>query len=142
MSVIANQLRQFIGLSQALLALMLLVAVSKASATTISLVNKDSSNEGFKDNSAPLSGQTGNSGSTLGQQRLNVFRAAADYWEARIDSSVSIRVAINFDLLSCNSSSAILGSAGPNSVFRDFSGAPIANTWCAEAVANSLAGSD
>ncbi|MFT5656055.1 MAG: hypothetical protein ACI9XU_001781 [Arenicella sp.] len=142
MSVSANKVRGFTGLSQTLLVLMILCAVSSASATTISLINKDSSNEGFNDNSAPLAGQTGNSGLTLGQQRLNVFKAAADYWAARIDSSVTIRVAINFDPLSCNSSSGILGSAGPNSVFRDFPGAPIANTWYVEAVVNSLAGFD
>ena len=142
MSVINHQVRRFTSPSHALLALILLCAVSSASATTISLINKDSSNEGFRDNSAPLGGQTGNSGSTLGQQRLNVFKAAADYWEAKIDSSVTIRVAINFDPLSCNSGSGILGSAGPNSVFYDFSGAPIANIWYVAAVANSLAGSD
>lgn len=129
-------------IGQTLLTLILLFCVSFASATTITLVNNDSSNEGFNDNSAPFSGQTGNSGSTLGQQRLNVFTAAADYWEARLNSTVAIKVGINFDPLDCNANGAILGSAGPNFVFRNFSGAPIANTWYVEAVANSLSGFD
>lgn len=113
-----------------------------AYATSISLVNNDSSGEGFRDSAAPFPGQTGNSGTTLGQQRLNVFAAAADYWEQRIISSVDISVGINFDPLSCNSSGAILGSAGPESVFRDFAGAPLASTWYVGAVTNSITGVD
>ncbi|MFQ3226719.1 MAG: hypothetical protein ACI8RW_000097 [Porticoccaceae bacterium] len=111
-------------------------------ATTISLVNNDGSGEGFNDPAAPFSGQTGNTGTTLGQQRLNVFAAAADYWEQRIVSSVTISVGINFDPLTCNSSGAVLGSAGPNSVFRDFAGAPLSSTWYVGAVTNSITGSD
>src|SRR6185503_3371645 len=48
----------------------------------------------------------------------------------------------SFTPLSCNSSSAILGQAGPNSVHRNFTGAPVANTWYAAALANSRAGTD
>ena len=108
--------------------------------TTITLVNQDSAGEGFNDNRPPFSGQTGNNGGTLGQQRLNVFQAAADYWEARILSTVTILVGINMDPLDCNSSNAVLGAAGPVSVFRDFPNAPVANTWYVGAVADSLAG--
>lgn len=111
-------------------------------ATTISLVNNDSSGEGFNDPSAPFSGQTGNTGSTIGQQRLNVFTAAADYWEQRIVSSVTISVGINFDPLTCTATGAILGSAGPASVFRDFTGAPLTSTWYVGAVVNSITGVD
>lgn len=142
MRLIPATVHRFTAVGQTLLTLILLCAVSSASATTITLINNDGSNEGFNDNSAPFSGQTGNSGSTLGQQRLNVFKAAADYWEARISSQVPIRVVINFDPLTCNAGSGVLGSAGPNSAFRDFPGAPIANTWYVEAVANSRNGSD
>jgi hypothetical protein len=38
--------------------------------------------------------------------------------------------------------SAILGSAGPTAVIRDFPGAPLTNTWYPIALANALAGSD
>jgi len=127
------------------LALVLLSTTAAVSAqTNIILVNNDGANEGFNDNSAPFPNQTGNNGSTLGQQRLNVFQAAADFWEAQIDSSVTIRVAINFDPLACSANQGILGSAGPNSVFQNPNGAPLplADTWYVEAVANSLFGFD
>jgi hypothetical protein len=105
------------------------LAVSAVSATEINLDNKDESNEGFNDQSMPMAGQTGNSGSTLGQQRLNVFRAAADYWERRLTSTVPVLIRINFDPQECTSSSAVLGSAGPVGIFRDCVNAPLANTW-------------
>jgi hypothetical protein len=38
--------------------------------------------------------------------------------------------------------SATLGSAGPTTVHRDFSGAPVSNTWYNGALANHLQGSD
>ena len=122
--------------------IVLFCSVSIASATSIDLVNNDDPGEGFSSNAAPFAGQTGNNGSTLGEQRLNVFQAAADYWEAKIESTVPIKIAINFDPLPCNDSGAVLGAAGPNSAFRDFQNAPIANIWYVAAVANSLAGSD
>lgn len=128
------------------LSLLALISLSltsfTVSATTIVLVNSDAAAEGFNSNEAPFANQTGNNGGTLGQQRLNVFQAAADYWEERIDSNVTIRVQINFDPLFCESNRATLGSAGPNAVFRDFPNAPLPNTWYVEAVANSLAGTD
>ena len=43
---------------------------------------------------------------------------------------------------SCTATSAVLGSAGPIGVFRDFPGAPLAATWYVQAVANSLTGVD
>lgn len=142
MKAIVIRVHRFTGFRQVLLGVMLLCALSTASATTISLLNNDAANEGFNDNGAPFAGQTGNSGQTLGQQRLNVFQAAADYWEAKIDSLVTIKVAINFDPLICNADGGVLGSGGPNQVFRNFGGAPIANTWYVEAVANSRSGFD
>jgi hypothetical protein len=121
----------------------LVLAVPQFShATTISLVVEDDPGEGFNDSTAAFPGQTGNAGTTLGQQRINVFAAAADYWEQRIVSSVNISVGINFDPLDCNSSGGILGSAGPNSVFRDFAGAPLASTWYVGAVTNSITGTN
>ncbi|MFQ5668062.1 MAG: hypothetical protein ACE5I7_16735 [Candidatus Binatia bacterium] len=37
---------------------------------------------------------------------------------------------------------AVLGGAGPNNCVRDFPNAPVANTWFAQATANSIAGVD
>ncbi len=111
-------------------------------AATINLVNRDGPNEGFNDGATPFANQTGNSGSTLGEQRFNVFRAAADYWEARLISDVPISIGINMDPLFCAPFSATLGQAGPENVFRNFENAPQADTWYVGAIANSLVGVD
>jgi len=113
-----------------------------ASATTIELVNQDSPGEGFNDSGAPFANQTSNPGNTLGAQRLAVFRAAADFWEARLVSDVPIRISANMDPLFCGTNSATLGSAGPRGIFMNFANAPRSNTWYVQAVANSLAGRD
>ncbi len=123
----------------ALLPLLLLVSLN-LHAADILLVNNDGANEGFNDPSAPFANQTGNNGATLGQQRLRVFQAAADYWEARLVVDVDVRVGINFDPLSCASFSATLGSAGASNLFRNFTNAPRADTWYVSAAANNLAG--
>lgn len=115
---------------------------STALATEIRLVVNDGPNEGFNDNGPAMANQTGNNGSTLGEQRLAVFQAAADYWEARLVSDVPVLVEINFDPLFCSARSATLGSAGPRGIFRDFPNAPLPNTWYVAAVADSLSGSD
>lgn len=117
------------------------LAAADAAATTITIVNGDGPAEGFNDPTSLLP-VGGNAGTTLGQQRLNVFQRAAEIWEALVDSSVEIRVAADFSPLACSSSSAILGSAGPVTVHRDFTGALEPSTWYAAALANSLHGTD
>ena len=113
-------------------------------AATITVVNLDSPGEGFNDPSAPDPDSTngGNPGATLGAQRLNAFQFAANLWGGLVTSSVTIRVGAHFDPLTCTSTSATLGQAGPNTVHRDFAGAPRANTWYPQALANSLTGTD
>ena len=126
----------------ALAMLLQYVAVSTAFATAqIELVNGDGPNEGLNDSTA-VAPVPGNTGTTLGEQRLNVFQAAAEVWELVLDSSVTIRINVQMNPLSCSRLQGVLGAAGPNSVFADFSGAPSANTWYPGALANSLAGSD
>lgn len=85
----------------------------------------------------------GNSGTTLGQQRLNVFQKAADTLEAylQIDFEVTVDAAFVTDL-DCNSDNAILGTAGPNNVLINFANAPVADTYYPVALANNLVGSD
>lgn len=113
-------------------------------AATITVINRDSANEGFKDPGPPDAASTagGNAGTTLGEQRLIAFQHAADIWAGLLSSPVEIKVGANFNPLSCNASSAVLGSAGPTTVHRDFVGAPLANTWYTQALANSLAAMD
>jgi len=117
-------------------------SISVAAGATINLINLDGPGEGFNDNSAPFLNQTGNNGMTLGQQRLNVFRAAADFWEAQLISSVDITVDINMDPLDCNANGAVLGAAGPNQAASNFANAPLPNVAYVIATANSLAGVD
>jgi hypothetical protein len=114
-----------------------------ASATTITIVNLDGPGEGFND-PTPVSPEGGNPGTTRGQQRLNLFQAAANAWAAKITSNVAIKVGANFDPLTpCDSSGGVLGAAGPTAVFK-LSSPPAgyqANTWYpvaeAEAVQNT-----
>jgi len=121
--------------------LLVLLPAQATHATTITVLNMDGAGEGFNDPAAraPVGG---NPGVTLGQQRLNAFQEAADRWAAVVDSSVVIRTQGNFDPLYCDPFSAVLGSAGPQTVHANFAGAPAANTWYAQATANSIAGSD
>jgi hypothetical protein len=118
-----------------------LLAVSSVWATQISIVNLDGINEGFNDNAAaaPVGG---NIGTTLGEQRLIVFQYVARIWQSIIDSNVEIKVEAQFDPLTCSSGSAVLGSAGATTVYRDFTHAPVSGTWYPVALANSLSGSD
>jgi len=122
--------------------LLLLLSVCKPlQATQVIIVNMDGPGEGFND-STPVSPVGGNSGVTIGQQRLQVFEFAARIWESTVSSNVPIKVEAKFDSLTCTSTSAILGSAGPITVHRDFNNAPKSNTVYASSLANSLANID
>ena len=114
---------------------------SSAFATTITIVNMDAAGVGFNDPAArtPIGG---NDGTTLGAQRMNVFKFAADFWAQRLDSPVEVKVQAKFEALTCSSTSAVLGSAGTRYIFSDFTGAPLAKTWYSSALANKLAGED
>ena len=118
-----------------------LLLASSANATTITVVNADAAGAGFNDPS-PRTPIGGNSGTTLGQQRLNVFQFAASFWAARINSPVEIFVRAKFTALACSPTSAVLGSAGTKTVHSDFTGAPRSATWYPASLANKLAGTD
>ncbi len=102
-----------------LLPLMLVFSVCLAAgagpagaAATITVVNNDGAGEGFNDPTvvAPVGG---NSGTTLGAQRLNAFEFAAEIWADLIASDVEIRVAAEFNPLLCDPNvGAVLGQAG------------------------------
>jgi uncharacterized delta-60 repeat protein len=121
--------------------LILTVGLLPAHGATITIVNLDGAGEGLNDNTAatPVGG---NPGVTLGQQRLNVFQRAADILGPQLQSTIVIRVAASFDPLDCDPDEGILGAAGPNTVHRNFTGAPLANTWYVAASANSRANAD
>ncbi len=124
-------------LSALTLSLVLFFTATAAHATTINLVNLDGAGEGYND-TTPRSPEGGNPGTTLGALRVNAFNEAANRWEAILSSSVTILVDSNFDdLVPCGAGGALLGSAGPNTVHRDYVGAPVASTWFTQAQANS-----
>src|SRR5690349_12428329 len=130
--------------SLAALALILLVALwsGPALAAHFILINLDGPGEGFND-PTPVAPVGGNDGTTLGQQRLNVFETAGAIWGTYLQSDVDIIVGANFDPLTpCDSTSGVLGSAGAANAASDFTNAPIANTWYSIALANKLAGTD
>lgn len=124
-----------------LLAVSAFLCPSAFGAATIVILNNNGAGVGFNDPTsvAPVGGNTG---TTLGQQRLIAFQAAADKWGATLTSGVTIVIRAQFTPLSCTSTSAVLGSAGATEVWMDFTGAPVAGHWYGKALANKLFGSD
>lgn len=106
---------------------------------TITIDNVDAPGEGFND-PTPVSPVGGNSGTTLGQQRLIVFQGAANVWGALLDSPVEIIVRAEWDVLSCNVSGGTLGSAASTYSASNFAGAPTPDVAYPAALADSLAG--
>ncbi|MGK0248499.1 MAG: hypothetical protein ACI910_001231, partial [Oleispira sp.] len=110
-------------------------------AANIVIINMDGAGEGLND-ATGVSAIGGNSATTLGQQRINVFQQAADILESYLDIQVNVNVEAKFDGLTCDASSAVLGSAGAIYSWRNFTNSIHADTWYPEALANNLYGSD
>jgi len=123
------------------LALALGAAGSAQAAATIVINNLNGPGVGFND-ATPATPVGGNTGTTLGQQRLIAFTHAANIWGATLTSSVPIVINAQFTPLACTATSAVLGSAGATQVFADFPGAPKAGTLYSYALANKLYGSE
>ena len=118
------------------------VAASSASGqSNIVILNNDAAGSGFND-STPAAPVGGNNGTTLGQQRLIAFQAAASIWGATLNSGPTITVRASWAALSCTATTATLGSAGPTGLARNFSNAPFPETWYPSALANALSGTD
>ncbi len=115
--------------------------MQSASAANIIIVNANAAGVGFND-PTPAAPIGGNPGTTLGQQRLNAFAYAASIWGAQLNSAADVRIFARMTPLTCTATSAVLGSAGPRSVFRDFPGAPEPAHWYHVALANKLFGDD
>lgn len=108
---------------------------------TIVIVNGNTAGVGFND-PTPAAPIGGNTGTTLGEQRLIAFQYAASLWGASVDSAVVIRILATMEPLTCSATSAVLGSAGTTEVWRDFPGAPFSATWYCKSLANKLVGVD
>lgn len=123
------------------LILTVFVASSAFGSVTIQIQNADSAGTGFND-PTPTAPVGGNTGTTLGQQRLIAFQFAAGIWGATLNGTVPITISAKWSPLSCTATSGTLGSAGANGIQHDFPNAPFPNTWYSAALANELAGSD
>jgi len=93
---------------------------------------------GFND-PTPATPVGGNTGTTVGQQRLNAFSYAAKLWSKQLNSKVPITIVAAFDPLPCSADSAVLGAAGANNAFADFPKAEKPATWYNAALANKIA---
>ena len=110
-------------------------------AATFQIVNLDGPGEGFND-PTPAATVGGNPGTTVGEQRMNVFLEAASQWGAVLESSEIIWVAAAFDDLICTEFTAILGSSSAVAVVKDFPEEEFTDTWYPVALANARAGLD
>jgi hypothetical protein len=133
--------RPSLALAAATLALACGAAGSAQAAATIVINNLNAPGVGFND-PTPAVPVGGNSGTTLGQQRLIAFTHAANIWGATLSSSVPIIINAQFRPLACTATGAVLGSAGATQVFADFPGAPKTGTLYSYALANKLYGSE
>src|SRR6187401_2574647 len=79
---------------------------ASAGPATFVINNVNAPGVGFND-PAPRSPVGGNTGTTLGEQRLIAFQYAASLWSKRLDSNVPIRIQARFTALGPN----VLGSA-------------------------------
>jgi PA domain-containing protein len=113
----------------------------------ILIINGNLPNVGFND-PTPVAPVGGNTGTTLGQQRLLAFQHAADLWDAELDTNVDVKILATFEPLTCTATGAVLGSAGATNVFRDFGanglypGVEFPGTWYPTALADKRIGFD
>ena len=113
-------------------------AASANAAAVIQIMSRDSAGVGFND-PTPVAPVGGNPGTTLGQQRLNVYRYVADIWQQSLTSDIKITVSAGWEALACTATAATLGSASAWNIWHDFpGGAP--GTWYPQALANKLSG--
>jgi hypothetical protein len=138
---ILNKIRSRGLLPLLVIAALLVTSFGMASAATLVIVNNDGAGEGFND-ASPRAPVGGNPMVTLGTQRLYIFQYAANIWGSILPSNVTIQVRSQFNPLTCNATSAVLGSAGPVTIHANFAGAPFNGYWYHQSLANRLAGFD
>lgn len=126
----------------AALALSLVFACGAAHAgATIRIINANGAGEGFND-PTPAAPVGGNTGATLGEQRLLAFTHAANKWAATLDSPVEIRILTAFVPMACSANSAVLAAAGTTYIFAEFTNSPRPESWYPAPLANKIAGGD
>jgi hypothetical protein len=106
------------------------------------IINNDIAGTGFND-PTPATPVGGNTGTTVGQQRFNVFLAAGQTWQNNLDTNVDVRVRASFAPISgCTDTEGVLGQASPMDWRHDTAGVPVANVWYPIALANKFANQD
>lgn len=121
--------------------LLVLAADALAGTGRIIIVNRDGAGVGFND-PTPVTPVGGNEGTTIGQQRLNVFERAGARWSSVLEINVDIRVRASFASLLCSNDSVILGQASALTTHMNFTNAPLRDVLYPAALANQLAGRD
>ncbi|GAB6195424.1 PA domain-containing protein [Lysobacter xanthus] len=122
------------------LGLGLALTAGAADAANVRLVNVDVAGVGLNE-TTPATPAGGNPGTTLGQQRTNAYQFAADLWGGVLKSNVDIRVNASFAPLTCDATSAVLGSAGPTYIFINGPGM-VPNVIYPSALYDAIAGGD
>ena len=128
--------------SSSLIALLTAGLFSSANAADFFLVNLDPPGSGLND-PTPAAPLPDNPGTTIGEQRVNVYLAALDIWADTLESAVPIFVGATFQPLNCSATGGVLGAAGTTFIFRDFPGSedkPM--TWHHSALADAIVGED
>lgn len=112
-----------------------------AMGANIILNNVDAAGVGFNDPAAaaPVGGNTG---TTVGAQRLIAYQKALELWGKTLQSDATIVVRGSFARLTCTSTSAVLAQAGALQIFSNFPNAALADHWYGVALANAIAGED
>lgn len=127
-------------IKRSLLAMACALTCLGAQAASIVISSRDAPGVGFND-PTPVAPVGGNPGTTLGEQRMYVYRYVADIWQQALDSNATIKVSAAWEPLSCTANSATLGSAGAWNIWHDFPGAK-PGTWYPQALANKIFGAD
>ena len=137
------------ALNRLLAGALLLAAPAALGNATILITNGDAPGVGFND-PTPVSPVGGNTGTTLGAQRLIIFQTAASIWGQALDSPAPISVIAHFQPLACDTNGAVLGSAGPTNFFSSddpsldggvpASAFPHPQTWYVSALTSRFAG--
>jgi hypothetical protein len=122
-------------------ALALVAAATARAAVVITIINGNDAGVGFNDptSATPVGGNTG---TTLGAQRLQAFQYAAGLWSALLEGDVAIQIQATFEPLDCTATTGTLGAAGPTGALSDFTNTPEPHTWYPAALASRIAGRD
>ena len=123
-------------LNKCLLAAALSLAFCGVSqAADLKLQNNDPAGVGLND-PTPAVPVGGNNATTIGGQRQRVYQYAMALWGSVLGSNAEVLIRAGFPALTCTSTSAVLGSAGPLWVAND------ANFYYHGSLANALSGAD